>query len=81
MNGLRLDFSDALRELKRGHKLARDGWNGKGMHVQAQYPDQLSKMERPYFFIDPGEGWRVPWVPSVNDLTAEDWHVVEGTRR
>ena len=26
-----MDFSDALRELKAGKKVARHGWNGKGM--------------------------------------------------
>lgn len=28
-----MDYSDALRELKRGQKLSRSGWNGKGMWV------------------------------------------------
>lgn len=26
-----MDFSDALREVKQGKKIAREGWNGKGM--------------------------------------------------
>lgn len=26
-----MDFGAALQELKRGHKVARSGWNGKGM--------------------------------------------------
>ena len=26
-----MDFGDALRALKAGHKVARTGWNGKGM--------------------------------------------------
>lgn len=28
-----MDFSKALIELKAGHKLARKGWNGKGMFI------------------------------------------------
>jgi len=27
----KLDFSDALRQLKAGQRIARAGWNGKGM--------------------------------------------------
>ena len=26
-----MDYSDALRKLKDGHRVARSGWNGKGM--------------------------------------------------
>jgi hypothetical protein len=28
-----LDFSDALEALKDGYKVAREGWNGKGMFI------------------------------------------------
>lgn len=28
-----MDFSDALRMLKQGKRMARDGWNGKGMFI------------------------------------------------
>ena len=28
-----MDFSDALREVKAGNKIARKGWNGKGMFL------------------------------------------------
>lgn len=30
---MNLDFSDALRALKAGHRVARNGWNGKGMFI------------------------------------------------
>lgn len=33
MSGKYLSFSSALVELKRGQKVARDGWNGQGMFV------------------------------------------------
>lgn len=35
-----MDFGTALEELKAGKKLARDGWNGKGLFVvyQKGYP-------------------------------------------
>ncbi len=28
-----MDFGDAIRAAKAGHKVAREGWNGKGMWV------------------------------------------------
>lgn len=31
--GCSLSFGEALDRLKRGHKLAREGWNGKGMWI------------------------------------------------
>lgn len=35
-----MDFSDALKEIKLGKKVSRNGWNGKGMFVvyQKGYP-------------------------------------------
>lgn len=38
------DFGWALFQLKKGEKVARDGWNGKGQFLQLQVPDQNSKM-------------------------------------
>lgn len=44
MNETNMDFSQALRLVKTGHKIARTGWNGKGMFVvyQKGYPDGIS---------------------------------------
>lgn len=38
-----LDFSEILREVKNGKKIARKGWNGKGMFVvyQKAYPQGI----------------------------------------
>lgn len=71
-----MNFSDALESLKKGSRLFRDGWNGKGLFVQAQFPDENSKMGNPYLYIDATAlgGERNPWVPSQTDLFAEDWH-------
>jgi hypothetical protein len=37
------DFSDALRMVKAGRKMARSGWNGKGMWIvfQKAYPEGI----------------------------------------
>lgn len=72
-----MNFSEALVEVKQGNPITRDGWNGKGLVVDAQYPDEHSKMGNPYLYIDARAlgGERNPWVPSQTDLFAEDWHV------
>lgn len=68
-----MDFGEALTELKGGSKVTREGWNGKGMFVEMQVPDEHSKMRRPYLFMSPVDGDLVPWVASQSDLLAEDW--------
>ena len=73
-----MTFSDALNQLKEGAMLTREGWNGKGLFVMAQFPDENSKMGVPYLYINATAlgGSRAPWVPSQTDLFAEDWRMV-----
>jgi hypothetical protein len=86
------DFGGALAALKDGHRVARVGWNGKGMFAYmvppASYLVQTGAAKAHF-----GEGSLVPynayfalkgvddtvstWVPSSSDLLAEDWHVIE----
>jgi hypothetical protein len=87
-----MNFGQATELLKAGYKVARKGWNGKGMFVYlvpaASYPAQ-TRAAKSHF----GEGAMVPynaylaiknvdetvstWVPSVNDCLSEDWTVIE----
>jgi len=46
-----MDFSQALLEAKSGKSITRKGWNGKGMSVSIQMPDEDSKMTRPYLYM------------------------------
>jgi len=77
-----LTFGDALHYLKLGGKVARSGWNGKGLWVQMQRPDAHSKMTLPYLYLNyPTDatntpGARVPWLASQTDMLAEDWSVL-----
>ncbi len=70
-------FSWALAMIKEGKKLTRMGWNGKGQYIQAQIPDENSKMGLPYIYISTVEGKLVPWVASQTDLFAEDWQILQ----
>lgn len=87
-----LNFGDAVHMLKLGKKVARSGWNGKGMFVYyvppASYKAQTGAAKKHF-----GDDAMVPynaylaiknvndtvstWVPSVNDCLAEDWRVIE----
>lgn len=75
-------FEWALDLLKRGRRVYRLGWNGKGIFLELQTPTELSKMTQPYIYInttglkseDPDAvRGLVPWVASQADLLAEDW--------
>jgi hypothetical protein len=70
------DFGAALIALKNGYRVAREGWNGKGMWLALQKPDQHSKMNLPYIYISTVTGQLVPWLASQTDMLAEDWTVV-----
>ena len=71
-----MNFSAALEVLKRGLAVSREGWNGKGMYLLLQRPDEFSKMSLPYIYMYTAQWDLVPWVASQADLLAEDWRTV-----
>ncbi|EAA0482170.1 DUF2829 domain-containing protein [Shigella flexneri] len=85
------DFSDALMWMKDGKKVARRGWNGEDQFCwlvpEGQYPARMEAIKGyfpgdlvpygAYFALKNAQGVVVPWVPSVGDLLACDWFVVE----
>ncbi len=68
-----MDFGGALQSLKAGKRVARAGWNGKGMWLALQVPDAHSKMSLPYIYMSTVTGDLVPWLASQTDMLAEDW--------
>lgn len=72
-----MDFGDALYALKNGKKVAREGWNGKGMWLDLQVPDEHSKMTLPYIYMKTACGNQVPWLASQTDMLSDDWVIVE----
>lgn len=68
-----MDFGEALSKLRDGERVSRTGWNGVGMYVALQTPDDHSKMELPYLYIFTAQGQHVPWVASHSDLLGTDW--------
>lgn len=87
---INMNFGEALEAVKQGKKIAREGWNGKGMFVYYipanSYSactdvakEEFGEMVKynPYFAIKTVNGTVSTWAPSVNDCLAEDWRIVE----
>ena len=83
-----MSFGDAIAVLKAGGKVAREGWNGKGMFVylvpgsQFQvsrapllgiYPEGTQIDYRPHIDIKNVDGSIATWAPSIGDTLADDW--------
>ena len=71
-----MDFGQAIEKLKEGKKVARKGWNGKGMWIRIQVPTEKSKMTLPYIYMKTADDNLVPWLASQTDILAEDWKIV-----
>ena len=73
-----MTFGLAIEATKKGLKVARAGWNGKGMF--------LFYVDRPVAYWGcEGSNWigmktadnkAVPWLASQSDVLAEDWCIV-----
>lgn len=68
-----MDFGQALNNLRAGHRVSREGWNGLGMWLGLQIPDSGSKMGLPYIYISTSKKKLCPWTPSQCDVLAADW--------
>lgn len=68
-----MDFSNALLDLKKGFRITRKNWNGRGMYLELQRPDEYSKMTLPYIYMKTVNDDLVPWLASQTDLLEEDW--------
>ena len=81
-----LNFSQALEKLKKGQKICRTGWNGKGMFlcfVGAKDYNINAKVHKnsvylaPWIAMKTADGKLVPWVASQTDILADDWQIKE----
>lgn len=82
-------FGFAIEALKRGERVARAGWNGKGMWLglveSYDYnPDKgraavyaLGCQKLPWIGMKTADEKFVPWLASQTDMLAEDWVIVE----
>ena len=85
-----LSFGEATEKMKSGHKVARGGWNGKGMFLfliagDCWYFDtDIDGVEDndgiktlPFICMKTADNKLVPWLASQTDVIAKDWIVVE----
>lgn len=74
-----MKIGEAIEAMRGGEVVARAGWNGKGMWLALQVPDEHSKMTLPYVYMRTAQGELVPWLCSQTDLLASDWEIVAPT--
>ena len=83
-----LPFGLAVEALKKGRKVRRAGWNGKGMWLTLVLPGQwhvsedvagmedLALLTAPWIGMKTADNKFVPWLASQTDVLSEDWQVL-----
>lgn len=86
-----MNFGKALEALKAGKKVAREGWNGKGMFLffakstdietEADLScceEMVGELVLPSIVMKTADDhFCVGWLASQTDMLAEDWVIVE----
>ena len=87
-----MTFGVAIEALKSGKKVARAGWNGKGMFLflvpgstfkvnrpplLGIYSEGTDINYRPHIDLKGADGSISTWAPSGSDALAEDWEILE----
>lgn len=82
-----MDFGEALRAIKSGRRLARSGWNGKGMwltmmdkwsgDVSMPFHADWGFQYAPFIAMLTADRKLVPWLCSQTDMLADDWILVD----
>ena len=87
-----MTFGLAIEAIKIGKKVARSGWNGKGMFLflvagstfkvnraplLGIYPEGTEINYCPHVDMRTADGKIVPWLASQTDILAEDWQIVD----
>lgn len=86
-----MNFGKAIEALKEGKKVARKGWNGKGMFLffakttdiateadLSEYEHMSGELVLPSVVMKTADNhFCVGWLASQTDMLAEDWVIVE----
>ena len=87
-----MSFGMAIEALKKGHKVARAGWNGKGMFLflvpgstfkvsraplLGIYPEGTEINYHAHIDMKTADDKVVPWLASQTDVLADDWYIVD----
>lgn len=84
-----MDFGKAIELLKKGKKLQREGWNGKGQYIELatniSYINSIGELvnadheaigNKAIAFVGTS-GVQLGWLASQADMLADDWKIVE----
>lgn len=84
-----MNFGLAIEAAKRGAKIARRGWNGKGQYVELASAISYVTLggetvnaeheaigNRAFAFVG-SSGVQMGWLASQADMLADDWHIVK----
>ena len=85
-----LNFGQAIEALKQGQRVARQGWNGKGMYLVLSEPKENSVSgvssyingtidpipTLPFIVMKTATNELVPWLASQTDILSEDWVIL-----
>ncbi|MCJ0931481.1 DUF2829 domain-containing protein [Virgibacillus halodenitrificans] len=77
-----MTFEEILPQVKAGKKVIRQGWGGPELYVKlVGETEHDGERLNPYFLINvEGEGYTM-FSPTVCDILAEDWQIVEQEAR
>ena len=84
-----MDYGEAIKKVKAGYKIQREGWNGKEQYVElassVSYVNAQGKIvnvehaaigNKALAFVGTS-GVQLGWLASQADMLAEDWKCVE----
>ena len=81
-----MTFGIAVELLKQGKKVARSGWNGKGMYLfkspklgcqmYEQFTGKSINDIQEFIVMKATDDTLVPWLASQTDVLAEDWVLI-----
>ncbi len=84
-----MDFGEAIKKVKAGYKIQREGWNGKQQYVELassiSYVNAQGKIvnvehaaigNKALAFVGTS-GVQLGWLASQADMLAEDWKCIE----
>ena len=82
-----MTFGFAIEAMKKGKKVARKGWNGKGMYLfkspkvgcqmHKQYTGKDINDLQEFIVMKAADDTLVPWLASQTDALAADWMIIE----
>ena len=84
-----MNFGQAIDAIKRGHKAAREGWNGKNQYIELA--SKIGYINADGYTVNAEHeaignkaiafvgtsGVQLGWLASQADMLAEDWKIVE----